>query len=200
MKSNQNSSSTNYSQQIPSANMGNQSSFNSYYNVFQQIMNMKLEIEQLKAQNMKHQTEMNQMEKKHNLEMNKLKKSVFNQEKKHNLEMKNIIDKFQHKETMLKEEIRVQGIISQTKMENRFKLVSKEISDLKTNYSNLNQEISNIKSSEELLNSIKPLLKNLSNNLTSFNEKNNSMEIMILKNRVDDIKLKIMNFLKIIIH
>ena len=133
---------------------------------------------------------------KHQIEMNQIKRRMFNQENKHNLEMKNLINKFQNQETMLREEIRVQAITSQTQMENRFKLVNKEISDLKTNYSNLNQEISNIKSSEELLNSIKPLLKNLSNNLISFYEKNNSIEIMILKKRVDDIELKINEFLK----
>ena len=229
MKPNQSSSSTNYSQQIPSANLGNQLPFNLNDNFIQQVMNMKQEIDQLKVsqniQNMKHQIEMNQMKQQHNLEMNQMKqqhnlemkqmkksmfnqenkhdlemkqikKSMFNQENKHNLEMKNIINKFQRQETMLREEIRVQSITSQAQMENRFKLVNKEISDLKTNYSNLNQEISKIKSSEELLNSIKPLLKNLSNNLTSFNEKNNSMEIMILKKRVDDIELKISEFLK----
>ena len=211
MKPNQSSSSTNYSQQIPSANLGNQLPFNLNDNFIQQVMNMKQEIDQLKVsqniQNMKHQIEMNQMKQQHNLEMNQMKqqhnlemkqmkKSMFNQENKHNLEMKNIINKFQRQETMLREEIRVQSITSQAQMENRFKLVNKEISDLKTNYSNLNQEISKIKSSEELLNSIKPLLKNLSNNLTSFNEKNNSMEIMILKKRVDDIELKINEFLK----
>ena len=181
--------------------------------VSQNIQNMKHQIEmnQMKQQ---HNLEMNQMkqqhnlemkqmktsmfnqENQHNLEMKQIKKSMFNQENKHNLEMKNIINKFQRQETMLREEIRVQSITSQAQMENRFKLVNKEISDLKTNYSNLNQEISKIKSSEELLNSIKPLLKNLSNNLTSFNEKNNSMEIMILKKRVDDIELKISEFLK----
>ena len=133
---------------------------------------------------------------KHQIEMNQIKRRMFNQENKHNLEMKNLINKFQNQETMLREEIRVQAITSQAQMENRFKLVNKEISDLKTNYSNLNQEISNIKSSEELLNSIKPLLKNLSNNLISFYEKNNSIEIMILKKRVDDMKSKIIEFLK----
>ena len=189
MKPNQSSSSTNYSQQIPSANTGNQLPLNLYDIFFQQITNMKEEIEQLKVsqniQNMKHQIEMNQMQ-----------KTMFNQENKHNLEMKNLINKFQHQETMLKEEIRVQTITSQAQMENRFKLVNKEISDLKTNYSNLNKEISNIKSSEELLNSIIPLLKNLSNNLTSFNEKTNSIEIMALKRRVEDIESKIIEFLE----
>ena len=80
-------------------------------------------------------------------------------------------------------------------MENRFKLIRKEISDLKTNYSNLNQEISNIKSSEELIN-IKALLRNLSNNLTSSNEKNNSIEIMTLKKREENSESKIIEFLK----
>ena len=161
---------------------------------------MKQEIEQIKfsqnIQNMKHQIEMNQMKKsmfnqenKHNLEMNQMKKNMV-------IEMKNLINKFQHQETMLREEIRVQAITSQAQMENRFKLVNKELSDLKTNYSNLNQEISNIKSSEELLNSIKPLLKNLSNDLTSFNEKKNSIEIMNLKKKVDDMESKIIEFLK----
>ena len=136
--------------------MGNQLPFNLYDNIFQQITNMKQEIEQLKVsqniKNIKHQIEMNQMQKnmfnqeqQHNLEMNQMKKSMnqmkksmFNQENNHNLEMKNLINKFQHQETMLREEIKVQAITSQAQMENRFKLVNKEISDLKTNYSNLN--------------------------------------------------------------
>ena len=72
MKPNQSSSSTNYSQQIPSTNIGNQLPFNLYDIFFQQITNMKKLIEQLKVcqniQNMKHKIEMNQM-----------KKSKFNQ-------------------------------------------------------------------------------------------------------------------------
>ena len=56
--------------------------------------------------------------------MNQIKKKMFNQEHQHNLEMnqmkknnnqeiKNLINKFQHQETMLGEEIRVQLMISQ---------------------------------------------------------------------------------------
>ena len=109
MKPNQSSSSTNYSQQIPSANLGNQLPFNLNDNFIQQVMNMKQEIDQLKVsqniQNMKHQIEMNQMKQQHNLEMNQMKqqhnlemnqmmkqmkKSMFNQENKHDLEMKQI--------------------------------------------------------------------------------------------------------------
>ena len=112
MKPNQSSSSTNYSQQIPSANMGYQLPFNLYDNYLQQINNMKQEIDQLKVsqniQNIKHQIEMNQMKKS----MNQMKKSMFNQENKHNLEMKNLINKFQRQETMLREEIRVQALTS----------------------------------------------------------------------------------------
>ena len=189
MEPNQSSSSTNYSQQALPLYMGNQLAFNIDNNLIQQIMNMKQEIEQLKAnqniQNIKHQIEMNQM-----------KQNMFNQEYKHNVKIKNLIKKFQHQETMLREEIRVQNVKSQARMDNRFNNINKEISDLKANYSNLNQEISNIKKSEDVLNSIKPLLKDLSNNLTSFNEKKNSKDITELKKRVDDIQSKIFEFLK----
>ena len=189
MEPNQSSSSTNYSQQALPLYMGNQLAFNIDNNLIQQIMNMKQEIEQLKAnqniQNIKHQIEMNQM-----------KQNMFNQEYKHNVKIKNLIKKFQHQETMLREEIRVQNVKSQARMDNRFNNINKEISDLKANYSNLNQEISNIKKSEDVLNSIKPLLKDLSNNLTSFNEKKNSKDITALKKRVDDIQSKIFEFLK----
>ena len=49
MKPNQSSSLTNYSHQIPSANMGNQLPFNLFDNFFQQITNMNQEIEYLKV-------------------------------------------------------------------------------------------------------------------------------------------------------
>ena len=123
-----------------------------------------LELEQMK-ENMFSQEYM------HNLELEQMKQNMFNQEYKNNKNIKNLINIFQHQETMLREEIRVQTVMLQAKMDNRFNNVNKEISNLKINYSNLNQEISNIKKSEEVLNSIKPLLKDLSNNLTSFNEK-----------------------------
>ena len=125
-----------------------------------------------------------------------MEENMFNQEYNNNKNIKNLINKFQHQETMLREEIRVQTVMLQAKMDNSINNVNKEISNLKINYSNLNQEISNIKKSEEVLNSIKPLLKDLSNNLTSFNEKKNSKDITELKKRVDDIESKILEFLK----
>lgn len=126
---------------------------------------------------------------KHNQEMDQMKIMMHN-------DMKNIINKLQNSENMIKEDLRVQAQMSEVKMEKRFQIIEKAISDLQNNYTNLRNEISDVKRDEQKLNSISSLLNQISNKLTEINKEKNLSEIIGLKKKIEDIASKLIEFLK----
>ena len=194
MWSNQASSSINYSQQIQPFNKHLSTHIvNPNENFYLMFMKMNQEINclknEMKNQETNFQKKLNNQEKIFQTKLNNQEKNyqeilrynLRNQEKILKGQLYSHIKNSQNKIDMLNEELKIQKI----KYETKLNIIENNISSLKTNYDDLMKEITNEKKQLNKINSIESLVNNISNEIVTIKKENNPKEILELSKKIE---------------